>query len=175
MHYNAPVMIENPRYRVVLAKEDFKFSAAHFTLFPDGTAELLHGHNYHVTIEVAGESLDDYGMLCDFVRLKTAIREICEHLDSRTLIPSRSPHISVSQDTESVRVVYGHRKYQLPKEDVLILDLANTTIELLAAMLWQQLAPQVMDSQVSHLGISVAETAGQSCWFRQPLRQAPLP
>src|ERR1700733_13558481 len=34
------------RYRMVLAKEDFKFSSAHFTLFADGSAELLHGHNY---------------------------------------------------------------------------------------------------------------------------------
>jgi hypothetical protein len=33
-----------PRYRIVLEKEDFKFSAAHFTLFADGGAELLHGH-----------------------------------------------------------------------------------------------------------------------------------
>ena len=165
------VMTETPRYRVVLAKEDFKFSAAHFTLFPDGSAELLHGHNYHVAVEVGGMDLDEYGMLCDFVRLKTAIREICERLDSCTLIPSRSPHISVVQDTESVRLAYGHRRYRLPREDVRILDLENTTIELLAALLWQELAPKVRDTQVSHLGISVAETAGQSCWFRSALPQ----
>ena len=44
------------RFTVRLAKQDFKFSAAHFTLFPDGTAELLHGHNFQVAVAVAETS-----------------------------------------------------------------------------------------------------------------------
>ncbi len=168
-------MTELLEYRVVLAKEDFKFSAAHFTLFPNGTAELLHGHNYRVAVEVAGESLDDYGMLCDFLRLKRAIREICQSLDSRTLIPTRSPHLAVRREGNEVEVVYGERRYRLPADDVQMLDLANTTIELLAGYLWRRLSPKVEDSHVKVLGISVAETAGQSCWYRASLDTPDIP
>ena len=37
-----------PTFSIRLAKEDFKFSVAHFTIFGPGHAEPLHGHNYNV-------------------------------------------------------------------------------------------------------------------------------
>ncbi len=159
-------MNHSQEFSVLLAKEDFKFSAAHFTLFPDGSAELLHGHNYQVAVEVSGEELDDYGLLCDFATLKVEIRKLCEGLDSRTLIPLRSSELDVRQVGESVEVSYKDRHYRLPLQDVLLLDLENTSIELMAVMLWQDLALRLGESRVTRLGISVAETAGQSCWYR---------
>jgi 6-pyruvoyl-tetrahydropterin synthase len=51
------------RFHIELAKEDFKFSAAHFTLFGPDAAERLHGHNYRVTVAVEGEELDARGLL----------------------------------------------------------------------------------------------------------------
>jgi hypothetical protein len=33
-------------HRVLVAREQYKFSCAHMTVFPDGTKERLHGHNY---------------------------------------------------------------------------------------------------------------------------------
>ena len=48
-----------PEYVLRLAKEDFKFSAAHFTLFGPDEAELLHGHNYQVEVEMVGYALDE--------------------------------------------------------------------------------------------------------------------
>ncbi|MCB1033536.1 MAG: 6-carboxytetrahydropterin synthase, partial [Acidobacteria bacterium] len=149
--------------------EDFKFSAAHFTLFPDGSAELLHGHNYQVAVEVEGGSLNELGLLCDFAALKTEIRRCCARMDSRTLIPLRSSELVVRTEDGSVDVTYRDRHYRLPLRDVLLLELTNTTIELLAAMLWQELAPHLEGSRVRELGVSVAETAGQSCWYRAPL------
>jgi len=38
-------------FTVNLRKERNKFSSAHFTLFPDGSVEKLHGHNYFVEVE----------------------------------------------------------------------------------------------------------------------------
>ena len=43
-----------------LGKQDFKFSAAHFTLFPDGSAELLHGHDYRVRVALRGARVNVY-------------------------------------------------------------------------------------------------------------------
>jgi len=162
----------DPSYRVLLAKEDFKFSAAHFTLFPDGSAELLHGHNYQVAVELEGPELDDYGLLCNFADAKTVIRNLCASLDSRTLIPLRSSELEVNEEGDNVEVIYGDRRYLLPDRDVLLLDLTNTTVELLAAYLWRQLAPRLAQGSVTILAVSVAETAGQSCWYRAPLSAA---
>lgn len=153
-----------------LAKEDFKFSAAHFTLFPDGRAELLHGHNYQVALELSGSVLDGEDLLTDFGQVKAAVRELCARLDSRTLVPSRSSHLRVSEDGDAVEVAFGDRVYRLPAADVLMLPLVNTSIEALARMLWQQLVDRLELPRIEVLGVNVAETAGQSCWYRAPVR-----
>jgi 6-pyruvoyltetrahydropterin/6-carboxytetrahydropterin synthase len=162
-----------PRYRVILAKEDFKFSAAHFTLFADGRAELLHGHNYRVRAELAGGGLDGEGLLVDIEAFKRILRARCAGLDSRTLVPGESARVEWArqegQGTEegSVEVRCGERRYRFPAADVLVLPLANTSIELLARMLWEELAPHLAGSRVESLAIAVEETAGQECWYEE--------
>ena len=161
-----------PRYRMVLAKEDFKFSSAHFTLFAGGRAELLHGHNYRVRAEIAGESLDADGLLVDIESFKRALRELCARLDSRTLIPGESPRLHWTrtvEGSETIEVRCGERVYRFPSEDTLVLPLANTSIELLARMLWHDLAPGLAGSRVDTLAVAVEETAGQQCWYEAAL------
>jgi len=156
-------------YTLVLAKEDFKFSCAHFTLFGPRRAELLHGHNYQVALELTGHALDAYDLLIDFPSVKKSIRRSCARLDSLTLIPTESAHLGIEEDGESVTVTFGDRSYRLPKADVLLLPLVNTSIEALARMLWQELVAEVKLPRVEHLGVHVSETAGQGCWYRASL------
>jgi 6-pyruvoyltetrahydropterin/6-carboxytetrahydropterin synthase len=157
-------------YTLVLAKEDFKFSSGHFTVFAADRAELLHGHNYQVALELSGSVLDGEDLLTDFGQVKAAVRELCARLDSRTLVPSRSSHLRVSEDGGAVEVAFGDRVYRLPAADVLMLPLVNTSIEALARMLWQQLVDRLELPRIEVLGVNVAETAGQSCWYRAPVR-----
>jgi 6-pyruvoyltetrahydropterin/6-carboxytetrahydropterin synthase len=157
------------RYRLALGKEDFKFSAAHFTLFGDGRAELLHGHNYRVRVELAGGGLDGEGLLVDIETFKRTLRALCAGLDSRTLIPGESPRLQWSREEDAVGVRFGARSYRFPAADTLVLPLANTSIELLARMLWHDLAPHLAGSRVETLGVSVEETAGQECWYEAEL------
>ncbi len=165
-----------PRYRFVLAKEDFKFSAAHFTLFADGRAELLHGHNYRVRVELAGSDLDAEGLLLDIESFKRELRQLCSRLDSRTLIPGESRRLRWTRQGDAVEVRCGERSYRFPAEDTLLLPLANTSIELLARMLWQDLAPHLAGSRVEAMGVSVEESAGQRCWYEERLIPAsPVP
>ena len=154
-----------PRYRMVLAKEDFKFSAAHFTLFGEGRAELLHGHNYRVRVELSGEDLDAEGLLVDIESFKRALRGLCTRLDSRTLIPGESTRLHWTREGEAIGVRCGERVYRFPAEDTLVLPLANTSIELLARMLWHDLVPCLAGSGVDTLAVAVEETAGQQCWY----------
>jgi 6-pyruvoyltetrahydropterin/6-carboxytetrahydropterin synthase len=164
LHETAP-----PRYRIVLAKQDFKFSAAHFTLFPDGSAELLHGHNYRVEVELSGSGLDGEGLLVDLESFKKALRGRCARLDSFTLLPAESRRLRWSRDGGSVEVRCGERIYRFPADDVLLLPLVNTSIELLARMLWEELAPHLAGSRVDTLAVSVEESAGQRCWYEARL------
>ena len=157
------------RYRIVLAKQDFKFSSAHFTLFADGRAELLHGHNYRVRVELSGSDLDGEGLLLDIESFKRELRRRCSELDSRTLIPGESRRLSWSRKGDAVDVRCGERTYRFPAEDTLLLPLANTSIELLARMLWGDLVPHLAGSRVETLAVSVEESAGQRCWYEESL------
>ena len=165
-----------PRYRVVLAKEDFKFSAAHFTLWSGGGAELLHGHNYQVQLELSGAELDDAGLLADLERCKRALRALCARLDSRTLLPAESDRLVCSRRGETVEARLGDRRYVFPAADTLLLPLANTSMELLARMLWRDLAAELRGSRVEVLAVAVAEAAGQRCWYEDRVTPAsPVP
>ncbi len=161
-------MIE-PSYTLHFAKEDFKFSSAHFTLFGPEKAERLHGHNYQVGLELVGSALDDDGLLVDFARVKGRIRELCDRLDSRTLVPEECPYLGVERGEGVVTVRFRERVYRFPEADTLLLPIANTSIELFARYLWQELRPALAGSHVEALGVNVAETAGQSCWYRARL------
>ena len=158
-----------PVFTLVFAKEDFKFSSAHFTLFGPERAERLHGHNYQVGLELVGRTLDDEGLLVDFARVKGRIRGLCERLDSRTLVPEDCPHLTVERRDGEVAVRFRERSYRFPEADVFLLPLVNTSIELLARYLWSELTAELAGSHVEQLGVQVAETAGQSCWYRAPL------
>lgn len=158
-------------YTVVLAKEDFKFSSGHFTLFGPDEAELMHGHNYRVQVELEGRTLDEEELLVNFYDTKREIRSLCEHLDTRTLVPEKSTHLQITEEDGHIEVRYKERRYVLPADDVLILPLANTTVEAFARYLWQQLAARIDLSNLDRLGVSVGETDGQICWYRASVPQ----
>lgn len=61
------------------------FAAAHFLRDYNGKCENLHGHNYKVYAHVKGTELNEGGMLLDFTKLKSALREVCGKLDHTNL------------------------------------------------------------------------------------------
>ena len=153
------------RYRVVLAKEDFKFSAAHFTIFSRTQAERLHGHNYRVRVRVVGAETNELGLLFRLEPLKREIRRICARLDGKTLIPTGCSFLQLERSSGCVDVAFEGRRYRFPSEDTLLLPIANTTMEELALYLWQQLSPGLIGSRATELAVEVEETPGQSCLY----------
>jgi 6-pyruvoyltetrahydropterin/6-carboxytetrahydropterin synthase len=160
------------RFRLVLAKEDFKFAAAHFTLLGGGVAEPLHGHNYRVRVELAGESLDADGLLVELAPVKRAIRGVCARLDDRVLVPEQSPRLVIRESAGSVEIGYEERAYRFPAAEVLRLPLVNSSIELLAEWLWHELVPELAGSNALWLSVGVEEAAGQLAVFESPLPAA---
>lgn len=164
-----------PRFEIRLAKQDFKFSAAHFTLFHDGRAELLHGHNYRVRLALSGDDLDETGLLTDVAVVKARLRTSCAALDERTLIPARTGRLAVAEADGAVEVRFAERVYRFPAGDVVLLPLANVSIELLARMLWGEMAPVLAGTPVRELAVEVEETAGQSCVYREAIASSTSP
>ena len=157
------------RWSIELDKEYFKFSAAHFLIFPDGTAERLHGHNYRVFVEIDA-ALTRFGLVIDFRMVKPVVRELCDELDEHWLVPGEHPVLEHRARPDGVTEVrYRERYYAAPTADVLVLPINNTSSENLATWLGHELARRIRarfeDVHVSRLRVAVEETPGQKGVF----------
>lgn len=61
------------------------FAAAHQLQMVAKKCENLHGHNWKIEVCVAGERLNDAGVLIDFGELKVHVKEIIDRLDHKFL------------------------------------------------------------------------------------------
>jgi len=153
------------RWSIDLSKENFKFSAAHFLIFPDGSAERLHGHNYRVFVEIEAR-LSAHGLVLDFKAVKPVVRELCDELDEHWLVPGEHPVLSHGERPDgTVEVRYLDRYYAAPSEDVIVLPINNTSSENLATWfgreLRRRLAERFADVEIRSLRLAVEETSGQ--------------
>ncbi len=150
-------------FSVRLSKEDLVFSAAHFITFGDNICERIHGHNYRVTVEVAGP-LGVHGYVVDFIALHKAIREMLSELDHRVLLPTQHPSIHVSATGAEVEARFETRRWLFPHEDCALLPISNTTAELLAEYLCDQLISRrstFLGENLHRMRIQVDENHGQ--------------
>lgn len=118
------------RYHVRLTKDYLVFSAGHFITY-DGVCERLHGHNYRVTAEVHGP-LDENRYVVNFITLRDTLRTIVDELDHHMLLPTRHPLIRVVATDREVEATFEDRRWVFPRDDCVLLDVPNTTSELLA-------------------------------------------
>jgi 6-pyruvoyltetrahydropterin/6-carboxytetrahydropterin synthase len=161
------------RFTLYLAKSDFKFAAAHFTWFADGTAERLHGHNYTVRVEVSGPHLAADGMLVEARVVKAEVRRLCAALDERVLLPEPSARVAVEAHARELEARVAGRSYRLPAADVVRLPVANVTVECLAEHLWRELARALAPLALDALAVEVAESDGQSARCEGALHTPP--
>jgi len=61
------------------------FAAGHALRNYHGKCENVHGHNYRCQLTLAGEQLDDTGLLMDFVELKRVLLSVIDRLDHQWL------------------------------------------------------------------------------------------
>ena len=156
-------------FSIEVAKDYFNFASAHFLIFANGQREPLHGHNYQVSVKMEGE-LDRAGVVLDFIAFKPLVKRICDSLDHRTLIQTESPNIQVRRRVHEVEVRYRRQKIILPKQDVILLPLANTSTELLAEHIARRIRRQVKEkfpgAKLRWIEIGVEEARGQRGIFR---------
>ena len=62
-----------------------QFAAAHRLENFHGKCEALHGHNWKVEVFLAGERLDEAGLLMDFGQIKARTNALVEEIDHKYL------------------------------------------------------------------------------------------
>jgi len=154
---------------IEVAKDYFNFASAHFLVFANGEREALHGHNYQASVAVEGD-LDRAGVILDFITFKPLVKDVCDALDHRTLIQSQCPVLDIKQKGAGVEIVYRKQRILLPRRDVILLPLKNTSTELLAEYIAQQIRRKIRRVfpavKIRIMEVGVEEARGQRGVFR---------
>lgn len=158
----------NLAYSIRVYKQYFNFASSHFMIFENGSREPLHGHNYRVMLkgEVPALSGD---MVFDFLDIKPIVREVCDSLDHKLLIPKDNPQLKIYTDKKNFVIETPDESYfSIPQTDVLLLPILNTSAERIAVYICDEIRQKVKDRfgfSFNNLEVEVEETPGQSAVF----------
>lgn len=125
------------RFSVLVEPAELHFNAAHFITFA-GACENLHGHNFHVRVQASGDNTAD-AFVVDFVELTRLAREVCAALHDRVLLPGRSEEVRIEREDGMVRAAACGKRFVFPEENCAVLPIANTTAEMLAWHIGEEL------------------------------------
>lgn len=77
------------------------FASGHYLRGYRGKCEKPHGHNYKVRITLAGEQLDNIGLLFDFRDLKIVMNEVIDRLDHQ-MVNEIEPFTTLNPSAENM-------------------------------------------------------------------------
>ncbi|MEZ5559430.1 MAG: 6-carboxytetrahydropterin synthase [Pseudomonadales bacterium] len=152
-----------PAYSTIeISKEYLHFNAAHFTLFSATEREDLHGHTFYVTAEVDSPIGED-GLAFDYNLLKSALKDLCDGIDEKVLLPERSPYLTLEQDGPYLIARFAEERIPFLPRDVLTLPVRNITVEELAPWLLDALRalPEIEALGLTRVRIRVSSGPGQ--------------
>lgn len=160
-------------FRIRVKKDYTVFSSAHFITFAGHRCESLHGHNYRVGVALDGALDEDGWYVLDFSFIKRLMRQLCDEIDHKVLLPLENPKLGIVTTDDTVHVDYeGKQRYVFPARDCVLLPIPNTTVEMLARHLATRLLTELGAANVSHLTaieMEVEESFGQSATYRGTL------
>ena len=153
--------------RITIEKDYLHFSCAHFTIFNAGCRENLHGHNYHLKCELDAHVGID-GLCFDYNLIKTALSDLCASLDEFTLLPEKSPFLTIEHnaggDAKSVIAHFGEESIPFLARDIKCLPVSNITIEELSRWLLEELAEKIALTSLPILKLSLGVSSGEGQW-----------
>jgi len=137
-------------------------------IFEDGGREPLHGHNYRV--QVRGEAPQLEGdMVFDFLNIKPIVREVCDSLDHKLLIPKDNKHLKIYTDKKNYVIQTPDESiFSIPMSDVLLLPILNTSAERIAVYICDEIRAKVVSQfgfSFKSFEVEVEETPGQSAVY----------
>ncbi len=148
--------------RIEVAKQAMNFSAAHFTIFSATEREDLHGHNFQVACQIT-EPVDDSGLMFDYAIIKKQIRALCDEIDEKMLLPALSPHLKIIEEDSYTVAVFNEERIPFLPRDVLILPIANTTVEEFSHYFLTKILAikAVTDHDIRGITVKVSSSPGQ--------------
>jgi len=160
--------ILSPSFSIKVYKQYFNFASSHFMIFENGGREPLHGHNYRVQIK--GEAPELAGdMVFDFLDIKPIVREICDSLDHKLLIPKDNKFLKIYTEKKNYVIETPDESYfSIPMSDTLLLPILNTSAERIAVYISEEIRKKVLTKfkyAFTSLEVEVEETPGQSAVF----------
>ncbi len=150
-------------YRVRVERGQLKFAAAHFATF-EGKCEPLHGHNYAISIEVAGTLTEDSWVI-DFSALKAIGRAVCDEVDHKFLLQRDSRQLQIEEGMSNWKIRFLERGFVFPKVDVVALPIDNTTAERLAEWFAGRVSAELRARgalNIASVSVTVEEAPGQA-------------
>lgn len=149
--------------RIEISKQALNFSAAHFTIFSKTEREDLHGHNFQVECELTSP-IDDNGLIFDYSLIKSVVKEICDELDEKMILPERSPFLSIERDGEYIIAVYNDERIPFLPRDVITLPISNSSVEELSHYFLDRMLnhPEISKKDIREMTIKISSSPGQN-------------
>ncbi len=145
-----------------------RFSACHFIPRHEKCSRL-HGHSYIVRLRLEGD-IGAEGMIMDFVVLKKALKAMIDELDHKTLLPTESKDVKLDVTDTSVEAVSCGKRYVFPREDVVLLEIPNTTAEEMSKLMAKRIVSEIeFPDNVRSVSIGLDEERGQTAWYTEAL------
>jgi len=137
-------------------------------IFDNGTREPLHGHNYRVQVRGEAPSLEG-DMVFDFLDIKPIVREVCDSLDHKLLIPKDNKHLKIYTEKKNYVIeTPDESMFSIPMSDVLLLPILNTSAERIAVYICDEIRKKVSAKfgfAFNSFEVEVEETPGQSAVY----------
>jgi 6-pyruvoyltetrahydropterin/6-carboxytetrahydropterin synthase len=184
---NNMTFVPQSTFEIFVAKDTFKFNAAHFVAFP-GFRERLHGHNYTVSVRLQGSQryIGPDGYVLDFGNIKKVCKEVCKELNEYFLCPMYSDVLHVTyltnddnntnhntrnnNNSNNKKDESNHRNHMIrldcsvddtyflmPRNDVKLLPIVHATAEELSIYLWSCVMERLDASFLQARGIQFME------------------
>jgi len=106
------------------------FASGHYLRGYRGNCEKPHGHNYKVRITLAGEKLDNIGLLYDFRDVKSAMNEIIDRMDHE-MLNDIEPFATVNPSAENMA------KYFYDEMNALLRQKTDGHVKVTRVKLWE--------------------------------------
>ena len=137
-------------------------------IFENGSREPLHGHNYRVQIRGEAPQLEK-DMVFDFLDIKPIVREVCDSLDHKLLIPKENKHLHIHTEKKNYVIhTPDESVFSVPQTDVLLLPILNTSAERIAVYICDEIRRIILERfgfAFNSLEVEVEETPGQSAVY----------
>ncbi len=157
------------KFSIRVQKGYINFSSAHFITYEGTRCEALHGHNFTTSLRLDG-TLDENDYVLDFVKTKKMLKNICDAIDHKVLLPTDSKKILVEKRDNAITADYEGRFYQFPADDVVLLPIPNVTSEMLAFYICGEMKTALKSigvDNLSFIAVEVCESPGQGATYSE--------